>query len=96
PETLLREKRNTTPQSPPAPNQSKSPASSSRSGGPARAGEMDPDEVKSKLQGLAFGNVLAAAARDYKKVTLARPRRLLPLPNLRFHALRVAVTPPLV
>jgi hypothetical protein len=34
---------------------------------------MDPDEVKSKLQGLAFGNVLAAAARDYKKVTLARP-----------------------
>jgi hypothetical protein len=32
---------------------------------------MDPDEVKSKLQGLAFGNVLAAAARDYKKVTLS-------------------------
>lgn len=29
---------------------------------------MDPDSVKSTLQNLAFGNVLAAAARDYKKV----------------------------
>jgi hypothetical protein len=51
---------------------------------------MDPDEVKSKLQGLAFGNVLAAAARDYKKVTLARAS----FPPLLFHALRVAVTAP--
>ena len=55
---------------------------------------MDPDEVKSKLQGLAFGNVLAAAARDYKKVTLARPGRSPPSPPLRFHALLVAVTAP--
>lgn len=29
---------------------------------------MDTDSVKSTLQNLAFGNVLAAAARDYKKV----------------------------
>ena len=29
---------------------------------------MDPDAVKSTLSNLAFGNVLAAAARDYKKV----------------------------
>lgn len=35
---------------------------------------MDPDEVKSKLQGLAFGNVLAAAARDYKKEVLAKEK----------------------
>lgn len=30
--------------------------------------KMDPDTVKSTLSNLAFGNVLAAAARDYKKV----------------------------
>ncbi|XBH97964.1 hypothetical protein VPH35_127550 [Triticum aestivum] len=35
---------------------------------------MDPDEVKSKLQGLAFGNVLAAAARDYKKEVIAKEK----------------------
>lgn len=29
---------------------------------------MDPDSVKSTLQTLAFGNVMAAAARDYQKV----------------------------
>lgn len=31
-------------------------------------GEMDPDAVKSTLSNLAFGNVMAAAARDYQKV----------------------------
>lgn len=30
--------------------------------------EMDPDSVKSTLSNLAFGNVMAAAARDYQKV----------------------------
>jgi hypothetical protein len=30
---------------------------------------MDPDAVKSTLSNLAFGNVIAAAARDYQKVT---------------------------
>jgi len=35
---------------------------------------MDPEEVKSKLQGLAFGNVLAAAARDYKKEVIAKEK----------------------
>ncbi len=30
---------------------------------------MDPDAVKSTLSNLAFGNVMAAAARDYQKVT---------------------------
>lgn len=29
---------------------------------------MDPDAVKSTLSNLAFGNVMAAAARDYQKV----------------------------
>lgn len=29
---------------------------------------MDPDSVKSTLSNLAFGNVMAAAARDYQKV----------------------------
>lgn len=29
---------------------------------------MDPDAVKSTLTNLAYGNVLAAAARDYQKV----------------------------
>ncbi|KAJ0629733.1 hypothetical protein HanIR_Chr00c06g0906031 [Helianthus annuus] len=28
---------------------------------------MDPDSVKSTLQTLAYGNVMAAAARDYQK-----------------------------
>lgn len=32
--------------------------------------EMDPDSVKSTLSNLAFGNVMAAAARDYQKVLL--------------------------
>ena len=31
---------------------------------------MDPDSVKSTLSNLAFGNVMAAAARDYQKVAL--------------------------
>ena len=31
--------------------------------------EMDPDAVKSTLSNLAFGNVIAAAARDLQKVT---------------------------
>ncbi|KAL8147722.1 hypothetical protein AgCh_005154 [Apium graveolens] len=35
---------------------------------------MDPDSVKSTLQNLAFGNVLAAAARDYKKEVLAQEK----------------------
>ena len=30
--------------------------------------EMDPNAVKSTLSNLAFGNVMAAAARDYQKV----------------------------
>jgi len=29
---------------------------------------MDPDAVKSTLSNLAFGNVMAAAARNYQKV----------------------------
>lgn len=32
---------------------------------------MDPDSVKSTLSNLAFGNVMAAAARDYQKVPLS-------------------------
>ncbi|XP_020257385.1 thioredoxin domain-containing protein PLP3B-like isoform X1 [Asparagus officinalis] len=32
---------------------------------------MDPDSVKSTLSNLAFGNVMAAAARDYQKELLA-------------------------
>ncbi|XP_072963945.1 thioredoxin domain-containing protein PLP3B-like [Typha angustifolia] len=35
---------------------------------------MDPDSVKSTLSGLALGNVMAAAARDYKKEVLAKGR----------------------
>ncbi|GER27990.1 thioredoxin domain-containing protein [Striga asiatica] len=35
---------------------------------------MDPDSVKSTLSNLAFGNVLAAAARDYKKEMLANEK----------------------
>uniref|UniRef100_A0A5B7C468 Putative thioredoxin domain-containing protein PLP3A isoform X1 n=1 Tax=Davidia involucrata TaxID=16924 RepID=A0A5B7C468_DAVIN len=33
---------------------------------------MDPDSVKSTLTNLAFGNVMAAAARDYQKEVLAQ------------------------
>lgn len=29
---------------------------------------MDPEAFRSKMSGLAFGNVMAAAARDYQKV----------------------------
>ncbi|KAK1557693.1 hypothetical protein Q3G72_029709 [Acer saccharum] len=32
---------------------------------------MDPDSVKSTLSNLAFGNVMAAAARDYQKVDVS-------------------------
>jgi hypothetical protein len=46
------------------------------------AAEMDPDSVKSTLSNLAFGNVIAAAARDLQKVTDFSPpifrRRLTP------------------
>ncbi|XVF62097.1 hypothetical protein PTKIN_Ptkin08bG0190100 [Pterospermum kingtungense] len=35
---------------------------------------MDPDSVKSTLSNLAFGNVMAAAARDYKKDLLAQEK----------------------
>ncbi|KAK1300534.1 hypothetical protein QJS10_CPB13g00184 [Acorus calamus] len=35
---------------------------------------MDPDSVKSTLQGLAFGNVMAAAARDYQKELLSQQK----------------------
>ena len=35
--------------------------------------EMDPDSVKSTLSNLAFGNVMAAAARDYQKVCVCSP-----------------------
>ena len=37
-----------------------------------KRGEMDPDSVKSTLSNLAFGNVMAAAARDYQKVRSMR------------------------
>ncbi|XP_043718963.1 thioredoxin domain-containing protein PLP3A-like [Telopea speciosissima] len=35
---------------------------------------MDPDAVKSKLSNLAFGNVMAAAARNYQKELLAQEK----------------------
>ncbi|GMI64747.1 phosducin-like protein 3 homolog [Hibiscus trionum] len=35
---------------------------------------MDPDSVKSTLSHLAFGNVMAAAARDYQKDLLAQEK----------------------
>lgn len=35
---------------------------------------MDPDSVKSTLSNLAFGNVMAAAARDYQKEILAQEK----------------------
>lgn len=35
---------------------------------------MDPDAVKSTLSNLAFGNVMAAAARDYQKEVLAQQK----------------------
>lgn len=35
---------------------------------------MDPDSVKSTLSTLAFGNVIAAAARDYQKELLAKDK----------------------
>ncbi|KAG8390628.1 hypothetical protein BUALT_Bualt01G0103200 [Buddleja alternifolia] len=35
---------------------------------------MDPDSVKSTLSNLAFGNVMAAAARDYQKELLAHEK----------------------
>ncbi|GLT39177.1 hypothetical protein SLA2020_133830 [Shorea laevis] len=35
---------------------------------------MDPNSVKSTLSNLAFGNVMAAAARDYKKEVLAQEK----------------------
>lgn len=38
---------------------------------PSFSGKMDPDAVKSTLQNLAFGNVMAAAARNYQKELLA-------------------------
>ncbi|XP_057972248.1 thioredoxin domain-containing protein PLP3B-like [Malania oleifera] len=35
---------------------------------------MDPDSVRSKLSNLAFGNVMAAAARDYQKELLTQEK----------------------
>lgn len=35
---------------------------------------MDPDSVKSTLSNLAFGNVMAAAARDYQKELLSKEK----------------------
>ncbi|XP_057445371.1 thioredoxin domain-containing protein PLP3A-like [Lotus japonicus] len=35
---------------------------------------MDPNEVKSKLSNLAFGNVMAAAARNYQKEIVAQEK----------------------
>ncbi|KAF4387016.1 hypothetical protein G4B88_024588 [Cannabis sativa] len=35
---------------------------------------MDPDSVKSTLQNLAFGNVMAAAARDYQKEVISQQK----------------------
>ncbi|OAY85877.1 Thioredoxin domain-containing protein PLP3A, partial [Ananas comosus] len=35
---------------------------------------MDPDSVRSTLSGLALGNVMAAAARDYQKEILAKEK----------------------
>ncbi|KAG4169054.1 hypothetical protein ERO13_A12G062700v2 [Gossypium hirsutum] len=40
----------------------------------SREREMDPDSVKSTLSNLAFGNVMAAAARDYQKELLAQEK----------------------
>ncbi|EPS74554.1 hypothetical protein M569_00201, partial [Genlisea aurea] len=37
-------------------------------------GRMDPDSVKSTLSNLAFGNVMAAAARDYQKELLSQEK----------------------
>ncbi|BBH02658.1 phosducin-like protein 3 homolog [Prunus dulcis] len=37
-------------------------------------GKMDPASVKSTLQNLAFGNVMAAAARNYQKELLANEK----------------------
>lgn len=36
--------------------------------------KMDPDSVKSTLSNLAFGNVMAAAARDYQKEVLSQQK----------------------
>ncbi|KAI3692285.1 hypothetical protein L6452_32099 [Arctium lappa] len=36
--------------------------------------DMDPDSVKSTMQNLAFGNVMAAAARNYQKEVLAQEK----------------------
>ena len=41
---------------------------------------MDPDAVKSTLSNLAFGNVIAAAARDLQKVTDFSPPPNIPAP----------------
>ncbi|CAI0394195.1 unnamed protein product, partial [Linum tenue] len=38
------------------------------------SGEMDPDSVKSTLSNLAFGNVMAAAARNYQKEILKQEK----------------------
>jgi hypothetical protein len=54
---------------------------------------MDPDAVKSTLSNLAFGNVIAAAARDLQKVTDFFPtifRRRLTLPACRSSAFGTA------
>ena len=52
---------------------------SRRRGREGRRKKMDPDSFRSTLSTLAFGNVMAAAARDYQKVPFfPSPSRILP------------------
>lgn len=52
---------------------------SRRRGREGRRKKMDPDSFRSRLSSLAFGNVIAAAARDYQKVPFfPSPSRILP------------------
>lgn len=43
---------------------------------------MDPDAVKSTLSNLAFGNVIAAAARNLQKVTGLKPNNIPAPPHI--------------
>ncbi|CAL9205179.1 unnamed protein product [Musa hybrid cultivar] len=47
---------------------------SRRRGREGRRKKMDPDSFRSTLSTLAFGNVMAAAARDYQKEVLAKEK----------------------
>lgn len=54
---------------------------------------MDPDSVKSTLSNLAFGNVMAAAARDYQKVfyTMNQPWQTWVLFNFLFRSISSSI-----